>query len=233
MRDNLSGEQVTYTYDQLNRLQTARTNDAWGLNFTYDGFGNLTDQTRVQGTTAPTMSVTINAATNHIATAGYAYDENGNVTCRAVGVDLDHDPEEEAAELAALPVAAPLQSDVSVNQPPLPPADRPASRTGQPAQFALPDATWRTVTEALVFTGYAKAAAEEMALRAWEKRCEKGTPPSEAEMLTHMLGGRVEEVTPREMRRCAAQSFRNLKGEKTGRRDPESKRPASPDERKE
>ena len=160
-------------------------------------------------------------------------DEKGNVTCQAVGVDLDHDPEEEA-ELAALPVAAPQRGEVSVNQPPLPPADRPSDRSAdRMAQPALPDATRRTVTEALVFTGYAKAAAEEMVLRAWEKLSEKGTPPSEAVLLEHILGGRVEEVTPRAVRRCAAQSFRNLKAEKTGRRDPESKRPASPDERKE
>src|SRR5436305_1023935 len=76
--DNLSGEQVTYTYDQLNRLTQAMTNDAWGLSFGYDGFGNLMQQTRVQGTTAPSMSVTVNPATNRITTAGYGYDANGN-----------------------------------------------------------------------------------------------------------------------------------------------------------
>jgi hypothetical protein len=55
------------------------TNDAWGLSFGYDGFGNLTQQTRVQGATAPSMSVTVNPATNRITTAGYGYDANGNV----------------------------------------------------------------------------------------------------------------------------------------------------------
>lgn len=37
--DNVSGEQVTYTYDQLNRLI-----QAGGTVFEYDGFGNLTRQ---------------------------------------------------------------------------------------------------------------------------------------------------------------------------------------------
>ena len=89
--DNLSGEQVTYTYDQLNRLTQAMTNDAWGLSFGYDGFGNLTQQTRVQGTTAPSMSVTVDPGTNRITTAGYGYDANGNVTQTPDGMTYDYD----------------------------------------------------------------------------------------------------------------------------------------------
>ncbi|HXB74470.1 MAG TPA: hypothetical protein VNY05_39915 [Candidatus Acidoferrales bacterium] len=89
--DNLSGEQVTYTYDQLNRLTQALTNDAWGLSFGYDGFGNLTQQTRVQGTTAPTLSVTVDPATNRITTAGYGYDANGNVTQTPDGMTYGYD----------------------------------------------------------------------------------------------------------------------------------------------
>ena len=45
----------------------------------YDGFGNLTQQTPAQGT-VPTMSVTVDPATNRITTAGYGYDANGNLT---------------------------------------------------------------------------------------------------------------------------------------------------------
>ena len=89
--DNLSGEQVTYTYDQLNRLTQAMTNDAWGLSFGYDGFGNLTQQTRVQGTIAPVMSVTVNPGTNRITTAGYGYEANGNVTQTPDGMTYDYD----------------------------------------------------------------------------------------------------------------------------------------------
>jgi len=77
--DNLSGKQVTYTYDQLNRLTKAVTNDSWGLSFTYDGFGNLTQQAAVQGT-PPTMNLTVSASTNQITTSGYGYDLNGNLT---------------------------------------------------------------------------------------------------------------------------------------------------------
>ena len=91
MTDNLSGEQVTYTYDQLNRLTQAMTNDAWGLSFSYDGFGNLTQQTRVQGTTPPSMSVTVDPGTNRITTAGYGYDANGNVTQTPDGMTYSYD----------------------------------------------------------------------------------------------------------------------------------------------
>jgi YD repeat-containing protein len=57
--DVISGEQVTYTYDSLNRLATAVTTDnpnvtQWGQSYTYDGFGNLTDQNVIKGS-APTM----------------------------------------------------------------------------------------------------------------------------------------------------------------------------------
>ena len=41
--DSVSGEQVTYTYDSLQRLISAVTTDSsWGQSFTYDGFGNRT-----------------------------------------------------------------------------------------------------------------------------------------------------------------------------------------------
>src|SRR5438552_17612081 len=40
--DNLSGEQVTYTYDQLNRLVRSASSMTGTENFTSDGFGNLT-----------------------------------------------------------------------------------------------------------------------------------------------------------------------------------------------
>ena len=44
--DHVGGEQVTYQYDQLNRLSHAETLDnSWGLSYGYDGFGNLTAKT--------------------------------------------------------------------------------------------------------------------------------------------------------------------------------------------
>ena len=50
---------------------------AWSEGYTYDGFGNLTNK-NVTGGTAPSLDVTINAATNHL--TGYTYDLNGNLT---------------------------------------------------------------------------------------------------------------------------------------------------------
>ena len=49
-KDWISGEEVVYQYDELNRLIRAETTGpAWGLNFSYDGFGNRTAQTVTKG----------------------------------------------------------------------------------------------------------------------------------------------------------------------------------------
>jgi YD repeat-containing protein len=72
--DNVSGEQVSYTYDALNRLATAATQSTftpeWAQSYSYDGFGNLTNVTQ-DGTTILTG---IYDANNH---AG-SEDANGN-----------------------------------------------------------------------------------------------------------------------------------------------------------
>jgi RHS repeat-associated protein len=80
-KDWVSGEDVTYQYDSLNRLISAVTvGPEWGQSFTYDGFGNLTAQTVTKGS-APAMSINVDAATNRVSTSsGYGYDANGNVT---------------------------------------------------------------------------------------------------------------------------------------------------------
>ena len=76
--DHVSGEQVTYQYDQLNRLSHAETLDnSWGLSYGYDGFGNLTAKTVTKGTAIPGwtgFTVAYDPATNH----GGGYDANGN-----------------------------------------------------------------------------------------------------------------------------------------------------------
>jgi RHS repeat-associated protein len=83
MTDNISGEQVVYTYDALNRLASAAaTNSSWGQSYSYDGFGNLTDQTVTAGS-APAYHVVYNAATNR-QTADCA-DANGNINSSAGG----------------------------------------------------------------------------------------------------------------------------------------------------
>ena len=75
--DGISGEQVVYAYDSLNRLASAgATNNSWGQSYAYDGFGNLTTQTVTAGT-APALSVTYNAATNR--QSGESADANGNI----------------------------------------------------------------------------------------------------------------------------------------------------------
>ena len=72
MVDNVSGEQVTYAYDQLNRLIQSSSTGTGVMNYAYDGFGNLTQM----GATA----MTVDPLTNRMTSAGYLYDVNGNVT---------------------------------------------------------------------------------------------------------------------------------------------------------
>ncbi len=75
--DNLSGEQVVYTYDSLNRLASAgATNNSWGQSYAYDGFGNLTDQTTTAGGLTE-LHVVYNASTNR--QTGDCADANGNI----------------------------------------------------------------------------------------------------------------------------------------------------------
>ena len=71
--DNITREQVSYTYDQLNRLvQSASNVTGHSMPFGYDGFGNLTQQGQT--------SLSVDANTNRINSAGYQYNANGNVT---------------------------------------------------------------------------------------------------------------------------------------------------------
>ena len=51
--DNLSGEQVVYAYDTLNRLASATAGSTWGQSYSFDGFGNLQDQTVTAGSLRP------------------------------------------------------------------------------------------------------------------------------------------------------------------------------------
>jgi RHS repeat-associated protein len=63
-KDWVTGEEVTYTYDMVNRLIGAATTDAsWGQAYTYDGFGNLTGKTVTKGS-APSFSASYDPSTN-------------------------------------------------------------------------------------------------------------------------------------------------------------------------
>lgn len=76
----VSGEEVSYAYDELNRLITAATTGPeWGLAWSYDGFGNRGAQTVTKGS-APTWSGVVDGATNRVVGSGYSYDANGNAT---------------------------------------------------------------------------------------------------------------------------------------------------------
>jgi RHS repeat-associated protein len=81
--DYISGEQVVYAYDALNRLASAgATSNAWGQSYTYDGFGNLTNQTVTAGT-APSLSVAYN--NNNQQTTDGCVDANGNINSSSTG----------------------------------------------------------------------------------------------------------------------------------------------------
>lgn len=89
--DNISGEQVVYAYDALNRLASAgATNNSWGQSYAYDGFGNLTDQTVTAGT-APSLHVVYDATHNR--QSGECADANGNIgggSCGTYGYDVEN-----------------------------------------------------------------------------------------------------------------------------------------------
>ncbi len=94
--DNSSGEQVTYQYDELNRLISAVTADnpsvpQWGQAFLYDGFGNLTDKSVIKGS-APVWHGIVDPATNRA--SGYSYDANGNAVSPNFqnGYDVENRP---------------------------------------------------------------------------------------------------------------------------------------------
>jgi RHS repeat-associated protein len=76
--DVVSGEQITYAYDSLNRLASATSSltPGWGQSYAYDGFGNLTNQTVTKGT-APSLSTSYDPATNR--QTGECADANGNI----------------------------------------------------------------------------------------------------------------------------------------------------------
>jgi RHS repeat-associated protein len=86
-----NGRSATYRYDPLARLNQAFTAGStafpnWDLAFSYDQYGNRTDETP-QSDTSPSATVpsnhllfTSNPQTNRTTSGGYAYDGNGNMT---------------------------------------------------------------------------------------------------------------------------------------------------------
>jgi RHS repeat-associated protein len=73
------GQTVSYTYDALGRIAAASATGgtAWGQSYVFDGFGNLL-QKNVTAGSGPTLTQSVDTATNHI--NGFSYDANGNQT---------------------------------------------------------------------------------------------------------------------------------------------------------
>jgi len=91
--NNLTNTQVSYAYDQVNRLATAVSatggNTNWGLSFSYDVYGNRTAQTVTAGS-APAFSATFGSNNRMV---GYSYDNNGNQLTTPDGATLEYDPD--------------------------------------------------------------------------------------------------------------------------------------------
>ena len=95
--DVISGETVTYAYDSLNRLATASSSANWGQSYTYDGFGNMTDQTST--VSAPDWHVVYDATTNR--RAGESADLNGNLSVYGNGITVSYDVENRVIQAAS------------------------------------------------------------------------------------------------------------------------------------
>jgi RHS repeat-associated protein len=69
---------VQFAYDAFYRLSAAETAGShWGLQWTYDRYGNRLSQTASKGT-PPIHSLTVNTSTNRV--SGWSYDAAGNTT---------------------------------------------------------------------------------------------------------------------------------------------------------
>ena len=82
--DTVLNQQVTFGYDEFNRLTSRTVTQGTQQNYTYsyDRYGNRVTQTPLQG--GYTSNLTVNPANNRITTSGYAYDAAGNMINDAV-----------------------------------------------------------------------------------------------------------------------------------------------------
>jgi RHS repeat-associated protein len=100
-KNMLSGEEVVYAYDSLQRLTSAVTvGPEWGNTYGYDGFGNLVSAVVVKGT-APSLSFSIQASTNRV--VGQSYDANGNMGWWGSEYDVDNRLWKSAEAVGAVP----------------------------------------------------------------------------------------------------------------------------------
>jgi RHS repeat-associated protein len=78
MAANYGQGQWNYTYDHLNRLASAVSNQPTSCQFTYDPFGNRTGESPYESGSC--YSETLNYSGNRITTPGYLYDAEGNLS---------------------------------------------------------------------------------------------------------------------------------------------------------
>ncbi len=105
--DAITGEQIVYSYDSLNRLssasaytfsgsastncaQTTGSTSTWAETYAFDGFGNLTNKAGTGG--GPNVPIGVNPTNNQITDGAPQYDANGNLTAQS-GVSYTYDPE--------------------------------------------------------------------------------------------------------------------------------------------
>ncbi len=105
--DAVTGEQIVYSYDSLNRhssasaytfsgsastncAQTTGSTSTWAETYAFDGFGNLTNKAGTGG--APNVPIGVNPTNNQITDGAPQYDANGNLTAQS-GVSYTYDPE--------------------------------------------------------------------------------------------------------------------------------------------
>jgi RHS repeat-associated protein len=101
----------SYTYDALNRLQSATemfgSSQSWKQTFVFDRFGNRTFNTTSSATTtlpssfsADIYNPTIDTSNNRYSSGqGYSYDAAGNVTANAAGQSFVYDAEQHQTEV--------------------------------------------------------------------------------------------------------------------------------------
>ena len=87
-KDWISGEEMVYQYDELNRLIHAETTSAaWGLSFSCDGFGNRAAQTVTKGSAGRGRPARLRRADGGSrATPGRGAGEGGHGECEEVAV---------------------------------------------------------------------------------------------------------------------------------------------------
>jgi RHS repeat-associated protein len=90
----------TYTYDELNRLETASEINlasgnapTWKQAFQYDQFGNRTINATQTTSVMVGMNPSISSANNRISKAGYAFDPAGNMTLDEMSHTYQYDAE--------------------------------------------------------------------------------------------------------------------------------------------